>query len=304
MKKLINPVIMVAGAVALGGCVLSTPDAVGTGDVVRTNGLPFASDEVTGGGTLSTAVNGRTANTDAVSFLGTRGNSSNRVNQITVQGMTADMIRITFNGETLNLTKVFDGYEQRTDGVRHTVEVTPRGAGTAVSAYQYARFPTRSGGAKQTVHFVIGNETNPANLSGTASYTFQLYGDGTEVINGETDPLFIDGSGTINADFATTAVTADASVRITGSDFNSRRERFTLTGNRTGAAFTGDATQANCVTSDDCVPTMILTGHFYGALGDEVAGVGTIDQGFTTDEGLVDVKGNFTFLGAQFNAKQ
>jgi hypothetical protein len=297
MKKLINPVIMVAGAVALGGCVLSTPDAVGTGDVVRTNGLPFASDEVTGGGTLSTAVTGRTANTDAVSFLGTRGNSSSRVNQITVRGMTEDMIRITYNGEILNLTKVFNGYELRTDGVRHTVEVTPQGAGTAVSTYQYARFPTRSGGDKQTVHFVIGNETNPANLSGTALYSFQLYGDGTEVINGETNPLFIDGSGTINADFATTAVTANASVRIDSSN-NRRTNEFTLTGNRIGASFTADATQANCLTSD-CVPTMILTGHFYGALGDEVAGVGTIDQGFTTDEGLADVKGNFTFIGAR-----
>jgi hypothetical protein len=297
MKKLINPVIMVAGAVALGGCVLSTPDALGTGDVVRTNGLPFASDEVTGGGTLSTAVTGRTANTDAVSFLGTRGNSSSRVNQITVRGMTEDMIRITYNGEILNLTKVFNGYELRTDGVRHTVEVTPQGAGTAVSTYQYARFPTRSGGDKQTVHFVIGNETNPANLSGTALYSFQLYGDGTEVINGETNPLFIDGSGTINADFATTAVTANASVRIDSSN-NRRTNEFTLTGNRIGASFTADATQANCLTSD-CVPTMILTGHFYGALGDEVAGVGTIDQGFTTDEGLADVKGNFTFIGAR-----
>lgn len=303
MKKLINPVVMVAGAVALGGCVLSTPDAVGTGDVVRTNGLPFASDEVTSGGTLSTAVTGRTANTDAVSFLGTTGNSSNRVNQITVRGMTEDMIRITFNGETLNLTKSGEMYMLRTDGVTHEVEVTPRGAGTAVSTYQYARFGTGNQQNKQTVHFVIGNETNPANLSGTASYTFQLYGDGTDVINGETDPLFIDGSGTINADFATTAVTEDASVRITASDPMPRREAFTLTGNRIGASFTADATQANCLTSD-CVPTMILTGHFYGALGDEVAGVGTINLGVETPDGPLEVKGNFTFLGAQSNAKQ
>ena len=95
MKKLIPYVVMGAGAMALAGCGSSVVDVVGTGAVNGTNGLPFASGDVTGGGTLSTAVTDRTASTSSVSFAAGTGGGSFQQNSITAVGVDANTISIT-----------------------------------------------------------------------------------------------------------------------------------------------------------------------------------------------------------------
>lgn len=304
MKKLINPVVMMAGAIALAGCGASVVDVVGTGAVNGTNGLPFASGEVTGGGTLSTAVNERTASTDSVSFAAASGTGSFQESQITVAGVDANTIRITHNGATADLTRVGQSYSATIDGVRHGLGVSQQG--TAVSTYQYARIDFANLSESRIIRFVIGNDTNPANLIGTASYAVQLKGTGSELVDGRVRSLNIDGDGTINANFATTAITGNMTVRTRNSAgeaaevaASARNDGFSIAGTRTGAAFTANATRTNCLVAESCVSNTTLSGNFFGQTGGEIAGVGTVHETANPTTGSVETKGSFTFIGAR-----
>lgn len=304
MKKLINPVVMMAGAIALAGCGASVVDVVGTGAVNGTNGLPFASGEVTGGGTLSTAVNDRTASTDSVSFAAASGTGSFQESQITVAGVDANTIRIIHNGATADLTRVGQSYSATIDGVRHILGVSQQG--TAVSTYQYARLDFANLSESRIIRFVIGNDTNPANLIGTASYAVQLKGTGTELANGRVRSLNIDGDGTINANFATTAITGNMTVRTRNSAgdpaeiaASARNDGFSIAGTRTGAAFTANATRTNCLVAESCVSNTTLSGNFFGQTGGEIAGVGTVHETANPTTGSVETKGSFTFIGSR-----
>lgn len=304
MKKLIPYVVMGAGAMALAGCGASVVDVVGTGAVNGTNGLPFASGDVTGGGTLSTAVTDRTASTSSVSFAAGTGGGSFQQNSITVVGVDADTIRITQNGEISDLKKVGQTYDATIDNVRHVVGVSQQG--TAVSTYEYGRIDFENLQDSRIIRFVIGNDTNPANLIGNASYAVQLKGTGNQLTNGTVRSLNIDGDGTINANFATTAVNGNLTVRTRNSEGNTaeiaasaRNGGFSITGTRSGAGFTANATRTDCLVAEACVSKSTLSGNFYGQTGGEIAGIGVIDETATSTTGLVETKGNFTFLGAQ-----
>lgn len=304
MKKLINPVVMMAGAIALAGCGASVVDVVGTGAVNGTNGLPFASGEVTGGGTLSTAVNERTASTDSVSFAAASGTGSFQESQITVAGVDANTIRITHNGATADLTRAGQSYSATIDGVMHILGVSEQG--TAVSTYEYARLDFANLSESRIIRFVIGNDTNPANLIGTASYAVQLKGTGTELVDGRVRSLNIDGDGTINANFATTAITGNMTVRTRNSAgeaaevaASARNDGFSIAGTRTGAAFTANATRTNCLVAESCVSNTTLSGNFFGQTGGEIAGVGTVHETANPTTGSVETKGSFTFIGSR-----
>jgi hypothetical protein len=298
MKKLIPYVIMGAGAMALAGCGASVVDVVGTGAVNGTNGLPFASGDVTGGGTLSTAVTDRTASTSSVSFAAGTGGGSFQQNSITVVGVDADTIRITYNGATAELKRIgtsegFIGVDGQT---YHVLERTQ--PGSEVSAYRYAR----SGSANQQddgiFRFVVGNITNAANLSGTASYSVLLSGSGTELANGRVRALDIRGTGTIDANFATNAVNGTMSVGTSDSDTNNnfRAKEFSITGTRSGAALTSTALRTDCPVTDTCTSNTNLSGNFYGQNGREIAGVGILRETRTTSTGPVETSGSFTFI--------
>lgn len=298
MKKLIPYVIMGAGTMALAGCGASVVDVVGTGAVNGTNGLPFASGDVTGGGTLSTAVTDRTASTSSVSFAAGSGSGSFQQNSITVVGVDADTIRITYNGATAELKRIgtsegFIGVDGQT---YHVLERTQ--PGSEVSAYRYAR----SGSANQQddgiFRFVVGNITNAANLSGTASYSVLLSGSGTELANGRVRALDIRGTGTIDANFATNAVNGTMSVGTSDSDTNNnfRAKEFSITGTRSGAAFTSTAVRTDCPVTDTCTSNTNLSGNFYGQTGREIAGVGILRETRTTSTGPVETSGSFTFI--------
>lgn len=303
MKKLIPYIIMGAGAMALAGCGASVVDVVGTGAVNGTNGLPFASGVVTGGGALSTAVTGRTASTSSVSFAAGSGTGNFQESTFAVQGLTPGSIRITYNGATSDLARLGTGenYSVTTGTVSEYLTRVMR-PGTAVSAYTYARFDLTNSQDSRIIRFVIGNDTNPANLSGTASYAVQLDGTGTQLANGRVRPLIIDGDGTINANFATNAVNGTLTVRTRTSDTetqSARNDGFSLTGTRSAAGFTANATRTDCLFAEACVSKSTLSGNFYGQTGGEIAGIGVIDETATSATGLVETKGNFAFIGAQ-----
>ncbi|MDA0722209.1 MAG: transferrin-binding protein-like solute binding protein [Proteobacteria bacterium] len=300
MKKLIPYVIMGAGAMALAGCGASVVDVVGTGAVNGTNGLPFASGDVTGGGTLSTAVTGRTASTSSVSFAAGSGGGSFQQNSITVVGVDAKTISVTQNGEISDLKNAGQTYDATIDNVRHVVGVSQQG--TAVSTYEYGRIDFENPQDSRIIRFVIGNDTNPANLIGTASYAVQLKGTGNQLANGTVRSLSIDGDGTINANFATTAVNGNLTVRTRTSGVDgdtARNDGFSLTGTLSGAGFTANATRTDCLVAEACVSKSTLSGNFYGQTGGEIAGIGVIDETATSTTGLVETKGSFTFIGAQ-----
>lgn len=307
MKKLIPYIIMGAGAMALAGCGASVVDVVGTGAVNGTNGLPFASGVVTGGGALSTAVTGRTASTSSVSFAAGSGTGNFQESTFAVQGLTPDSIRITYNGATSDLARLGTGenYSVTTGTVSEYLTRVMR-PGTAVSAYTYARLDFANLQDSRIIRFVIGNDTNPANLSGTASYAVQLDGTGTQLANGRVRSLNIDGDGTINANFATNAVNGTLTVRTRTSGVDNdtatqsaRNDGFSLTGTRSGAGFTANATRTDCLFAEACVSKSTLSGNFYGQTGGEIAGIGVIDETATSATGLVETKGNFAFIGAQ-----
>lgn len=292
MKKLINSVVMIAGALALAGCSGSTPTAVVNG----ANGLPFASGDVTGGGTLITAVNGRTASTDAVSFGGTSGVGSFQQDTITVVGVDANTIRITYNGATAVLRRSGDGEDfSGADGqTEYTVDQSQ--PGSDVSAYRYKRSGSSNPEDDGLFHFVVGNISNAANLSGTANYSVLLSGTGAETVNGSPRPLDISGTGTIRADFATTALTGNITVVTAdrGNFINVKSDEFSITGTRSGAAFTANMERTNCPSLNDCVSETTLSGNFYGQTGGEIAGVGRINETQTSTS--VRTEGLFTFI--------
>jgi hypothetical protein len=298
MKKLIDPVIMIAGAVALAGCVASTTDVVDAGAVNGTNGLPFASGDVTGGGTLSTAVTGRTASTSSVSYAAGSGGGSFQQNSITVVGVDADTIRITYNGATAELKRIgtsegFIGIDGRT---YHILERTQ--PGSEVSAYRYVRSGSLVQEDDGFFRFVVGNITNAANLSGTASYSVLLSGSGSELANGRVRGLDIRGTGTIGANFATNAINGTMRVGTSdsGTNTNLREEQFSITGTRTGAAFTSTAVRTDCPVTDTCTSNTNLSGNFYGQNGREIAGVGILRETRTSSSGPVETSGSFTFI--------
>lgn len=306
MKKLINPVVMMAGAIALAGCGASVVDVVGTGAVNGTNGLPFASGEVTGGGTLSTAVNGRTASTPSVSYAAGSGTGSFQESQITVAGVDANTIRITYNGATAELKRMgtSEGFILIDGQTYHILERTQ--PGSEVSAYRYVRSGSLVQEDDGFFRFVVGNITNAANLIGTASYAVQLKGTGSELVDGRVRSLNIDGDGTINANFATTAITGNMTVRTRNSAgeaaevaASARNDGFSIAGTRTGAAFTANATRTNCLVAESCVSNTTLSGNFFGQTGGEIAGVGTVHETANPTTGSVETKGSFTFIGSR-----
>lgn len=297
-------VALLAGAAALAGCDGggAVSSVVGNG----TNGLPFATAQTAGSGSLGAVVNGQTATVQGATD--SRGSSTDRFRQetVTIRGLTEDSIEVTFDGNTAVLDRIGTGDSYRSDDFSYFVSrvLNP---GTAVSVYTYLQSGFIGGEIKfDTVYMVVGNDTNPANLTGSASYAVSLEGRGTETVDKADRSLLLDGNGTINANFATSAIDGTLVLRSRTSGLDdaataasARNDAFSLSGSRSGATFTAAATRIDCLTAEACVSNTSLAGNFFGETGAEIGGIAVLDETATSSAGSVQTKGSLVFLGAQ-----
>ncbi len=308
MKKLINPVLMIAGAVALAGCGGggTVSSAVGSAVGNGSNGLPFAT-ETTNSGSLAAVVNGQTATVQGATDDSQASTDDRyRLVTVTIGGLTEDSIEVTVDGNTEVLD--FDEGLSSYFSADYSNFVSPvLDPGTAVSAYTYVRSGIFDNEIKfDTVYLVVGNHTNPANLTGSASYAVSLEGKGTETVDNVDRRLFLDGNGTINANFATSAIDGTLVLRSRTSNAagdpvanTARNDAFSLSGSRSGATFTAAATRIDCLTAEACVSNTSLAGNFFGQTGAEIGGIAVLDETATSSAGPVQTKGSLVFLGAQ-----
>ena len=208
---------------------------------------------------------------------------------------------VTLDGTdyTLNIVNDDDGEYLLSKTNNPELEITTEFAGTSASAYSLTTSLPESGSVG---YFVVGDLTNPSQLSGNAIYDIEVRGLAGRTIEGidGAEFLVLDGSGTITANFETTAIGGGANITrsvngevegITFVDFN---------GTRTGNTFTADA-QVVCELGVVCTSASTLKGGFFGTNGAEVAGTGFIDERETGQIGGVDydarIVGNVTFQG-------
>ncbi|WP_019955132.1 transferrin-binding protein-like solute binding protein [Yoonia vestfoldensis] len=155
-------------------------------------------------------------------------------------------------------------------------------------------------GNQSTSYFILGHETRPEALSGNVTYTLSVNGEGNDSRFTDISSDFrIFGTVGMNVDFGSGSVTGSGQLLTQFGDTSAGRTAdVTLSGRQTGNGFDGSIAMA-CISGATCTSRHSFGGAFFGPAGQEVGGIGVIDESGTIDRQPYQVDAIFVFLGAQ-----
>lgn len=171
---------------------------------------------------------------------------------------------------------------------------------TVLTADQAATYfvNDRREGSQSTSYFILGHETPPKDLFGSSIYSLSVDGRGNDSRFGAGSSNFrIFGNIGMTVDFGSGTVTGSGGLITAFADPDAgRRADVTLSGRQTGNGF-GGTIAMDCLAGATCTSRHRFGGAFFGPDGQEIGGIGAIEESGTIGGEAYKVDAILMFLG-------
>ena len=276
-----NKLMVRLGAVAAVALVSACGGGKST-QVGSTNGLPFSTGQTADLTTLASQGN-ITVRSGAAEYT-TAGSFSAQLQSLTLDVNSVNSIDVSFGGASATLTRA-GGAGPFTGSIGGSTLTATVDTDTSLFFGQISQNRGTTINDSETF-FVTGFETNPANLSGTATFNGDVEMAARNRVGGVPDAgttQVMDGTFAMTVNFGTNDLTAGS---MSGLDDEGNTVTLTLAPVNFGGfnSFTTTATKSG--TSDLAMGSVSVRGGFYGPTGNQVGGIlyGNITAGMPSGE--------------------